>query len=127
MSRETLMQTAEKLAEFCRNENTIEGLDTLYDPDAVSVEAMVGPGSDSRETVGVPAIKGKHEWWLNNMEVHSSNLEGPFPHGDDRFAIIFDFDATDKSSGNRMKMKEVAVYTTNDAGKIIREEFYYTM
>lgn len=127
MPSDVLMKTAEQLATFCREENTIEGLDTLYDPDAVSVEAMAGPGSESRETVGVPAIKGKHEWWTSNMEVHSSSLEGPFPHGDDRFAIIFDFDATEKATGKRMKMREVAVYTINPAGKIVREEFFYAM
>lgn len=127
MPNDILMKTADQLATLCREERTIEGLDTLYDPDAVSVEAMAGPGSDSRETVGVPAIKAKHEWWTSNMEVHSSSLEGPFPHGDDRFAIIFDFDATEKATGTRMKMREVAVYTINPAGKIVREEFFYAM
>ena len=122
-----LKATADKLVNFCRENRTIEGLDSIYDPDAVSVEAVLGPGAESRETRGVPAIKGKHEWWLNAMEVHASSLDGPFLHGEDRFAVIFEFDATDRSSGSRMQMKEVGIYTVNEAGKIIREEFYYNM
>ena len=33
---------------------------------------------------------------------------------------------TAKSSGNRMAMDELAVYQVKD-GKIVREEFFYTM
>jgi ketosteroid isomerase-like protein len=57
------------------------------------------------------------------MEVHSAEVEGPFLHGDDRFAVIFDIDATDKASGQRMPMREVAVYHVAD-GRIVREEFF---
>jgi hypothetical protein len=127
MLAETMMATAEKLVLYCREDRTLEGLDTIYDPEAVSVEAMAGPGMDSRETVGVPAIKGKHEWWASTMEVHSSSTDGPYLHGDDRFAVIFAFDATERTTGRRMQMREVGIYTTNKAGKIIREEFFYTL
>ncbi len=126
MSAETLKETAEKLVSNCREHRTIPGLSELYDPDAVSVEATKMPGSDSRETHGVEGIKGKHEWWTSTMEVHDEQIEGPFLHGEDRFAVIFGFDATDKSSGRRMQMREVGIYTVNDAGKIVREEFFYT-
>ncbi len=125
MSVETLKATAEKLVAHCRAGTTKQGLDELYDPGAVSVEAMAMPGAGSAETVGVDGIRGKHDWWENTMEVHSASAEGPFPHGDDRFAVIFAFDATDKTSGKRNQMREVAIYTVNDAGKIIREEFFY--
>ena len=59
--------------------------------------------------------------------MHSEKTEGPYLHGDDRFAVIFEFDATNKHSGQRTQMKEVGVYTVDDGGKIVREEFYYTM
>ena len=76
----------------------------------------------------VTKVKGKNEWWVNNHEVHSSSVKGPFPNGD-RFAVIFNYDVTAKAgpmAGQRMKMEEVALYTVKD-GKITREEFFYTM
>jgi ketosteroid isomerase-like protein len=127
MTAQTLKTTAEKLVAHCRANTTEEGLDELYDPGAVSVEAAPGPGQDSRETVGVEGIRGKHQWWDKAMEVHSASAEGPFLHGDDRFAVIFEFDASERESGKRVQMREVAIYTVNAAGKITREEFYYNM
>ena len=125
MSVETLKATAEKLVAHCRAGTTKQGLDELYDPAAVSVEAIAMPGSGSAETAGVAGIKGKHDWWDSTMEVHSASAEGPFLHGDDRFAVIFAFDATDRTSGKRNAMREVAIYTVGADGKIVREEFYY--
>ena len=40
------------------------------------------------------------------------------------YEVIFEIDATEKASGNRTQMKEVAVYHVTD-GKISREEFFY--
>ena len=126
MSAEATRATAEKLVAYCREDNTEAGLNELYHPDAVSVEAMAMPGADSAESVGVAAIKGKHEWWYASFEVHSANVDGPYLHGDDRFGVIFEIDATEKASGARSAMKEMAIYTVA-AGKIVREEFYYNM
>lgn len=127
MSGESMKATAEKLVGYCRSNDTIKGLDELYDPGAVSVEASAMPGTDSPATEGVDGIKGKHEWWNNSFEVHSAAVDGPYPHGDDRFAVIFEMDVTHKESGQRSQMKEVGVYSVNEAGKIVREEFYYDM
>ncbi len=123
MSADALKKTAETLAEYCRTQQEDKGLSELYDDGAVSVEMSPMPGTDSAESVGVDAIKGKHEWWGANFEVHGGGVEGPYLHGDDKFALIFEIDATEKASGQRWQMKEVAVYTVNDAGKIVREEF----
>lgn len=120
-----LKKTAEKLVKYCREDKTEKGLKELYDPSAVSVEAMPTPGTDSAETAGLEAIKGKHEWWYSNFDVHSHSVDGPYLHGDDRFGVIFEFDATNKQSGERTQMKELAIYTVNPKGKIIREEFFY--
>lgn len=127
MSADTLKTTAEKLLAHVRAGTTKQGLDELYDPQAVSVEAMAPPGGGGAETRGVDGIKAKHDWWDETMEVHSASAEGPFLHGDDRFAVIFAFEATNRTNGERNAMREVAVYSVNDAGKIVREEFYYTM
>ncbi len=117
-------QIADKLVEHCRNHTEAQALDELYATDAVSVEAAVPPGMD-REAKGVDAIKGKHEWWNSNFEVHGGTTSDPMLHGD-RFAVIFDVDATNKESGERTQMHEVGLYHV-DGGKIVREEFFYAM
>jgi len=122
----TSREVADKLVDYCRSGETYKGLEALYAEDAVSVEAVQGPGMDSREVKGRDAIKGKHDWWYDAMEEHDSTVDGPYMHGDDQFAVIFEMDVTDKASGERTQMKEVGVYTVAD-GKIVREAFFYTM
>ena len=122
---QSVKEVAEALANHCRNHTESEALETLYHPNAVSVEAMAMPGSDSAETKGLEGIRGKHAWWDANFEVHDGTTEGPFMHGDDRFGMIFRLDATNKQTGERSKMEEMAVYHVAE-GKIVREEFFYT-
>ncbi|MEM9641968.1 MAG: nuclear transport factor 2 family protein [Pseudomonadota bacterium] len=126
MDTAALKSLAETLVKYCREDNTMQGLDELYDPQAVSMEAAPGPDGMDPESKGIDGIKGKHAWWDENFEVHEATVDGPFLHGSDRFAVIFGIDATHKASGQRQPMREVAIYTVNDAGKIVREEFYYT-
>jgi hypothetical protein len=125
MSVDAMKGTAERLVAHCRNGTEMQGLEELYDPAAVSVEAMPMPGTGSAEVSGVEGIKGKHQWWNANFTVNEQKVEGPFPHGDDRFAVIFEMDITNKESGERNRMREVAVYTVDGGGKIVREEFFY--
>lgn len=115
-------EIADKVVELCRQGKNDEAL-AMYASDAVSVEAMAPPGGD-RESKGLDAIKAKGEWWVNNHEVHSMSVTGPWPH-DDRFIVGFQFDVTVKPTGQRMKMDETALYTIKD-GKIVREEFFYS-
>ncbi len=121
---EDLKTIAHALVAHCRNHTEAEGLKTLYAPDAVSVEPMPMPGTDSREAHGLAAIEGKHDWWTKTMEMHSDSTDGPFLHGPDRFAVIFEADATNRENGERMQMKEIGLYTVRD-GKIVREEFFF--
>lgn len=126
MFDEKLMQTAVKLTEYCNTQQEAQGLDELYAQDCVSVEALDMPGGPmGREAEGLDAIRGKHDWWFANNEVHSTSATGPFFHAPDTFYLIFDMDVTDKASGNRMQMQEVGRYQVNADGKIIREEFSY--
>ncbi len=122
----TLTDVANQLVTYCREGNEQKCLEELYSADAVSVEALPMPGMDGPESAGVNAIRGKHEWWNNTMEVHSANVEGPYFHGTDRFAVIFEIDATNKDTGDRSEMKEVGIYTVK-GGKVVREEFYYAV
>jgi hypothetical protein len=124
MASEALKATAEKLVAYCRQGKEAQGLDELYAPDAVSVEAMAMEGGE-RESRGVEAIRGKHAWWYDSFTVHDATVEGPFPHGDDRFALIFEMETSPKAGGERTRMREVAVYHTDPHGKIVREEFFY--
>ena len=118
----TLSEIAHELVAGCRENRARQNLDALYSPDAVSVEAIdMGQG---RETHGLPGIHGKHDWWESTQTVHSASVEGPFLHGDTSFAVIFEMDTTDNTSGKRSQMREVAIYHVAD-GKIVREEFFY--
>jgi hypothetical protein len=44
----------------------------------------------------------------------------------DQFAVLYEMDFTQKSSGQRMQMSEVALFTVAN-GKIVQEEFLYSM
>jgi len=99
-------------------------LDTLFAKEAVSVEAGAPPGME-RTAKGVDAIRAKGKWWSDNHTVHKAEAFGPYPH-DDRFAVRFVYDVTNKPSGKRFTMDEVGLFTVQN-GKITREEFFYTM
>lgn len=126
MPNDALKTTADALVAHCRNQTESEALATLYAPDVESVEAFAGP-TGSAVSKGIKEIEAKHAWWAENFEVHGGSVDGPHLHGEDRFAVIFELDATNKATGERSDMKEVAVYTVGGDGKIVREEFFYTM
>lgn len=120
-------QVGEKLVALCKEGRNMEAIETLYSPEIVSIEA-VGNEEMPAEMSGLAAIKGKNEWWYANHEVHSGSAEGPFPHRD-RFAVKFHYEVTAKDGpmkGQRMTLDEVGLYTVKD-GKIVKEEFFYSM
>ncbi len=118
------MDIATKLVTLCKQGRNLDALNELFSENIVSVEAAAPPGGQ-REAKGLPAVKAKGEWWLANHEIHSANVTGPWPH-DDRFVVGFQYDVTNKPSGRRMKLDEVGLYTVHN-GKIVREEFFYSM
>jgi ketosteroid isomerase-like protein len=118
------MDIANELVGLCRQGKNQDALNKLFAEDIVSVEAGAPPGMQ-RETKGLAAVKAKGEWWRANHEIHSANVTGPWPH-DDRFVVGFQYEVTIKASGQRMKMDEVGLYTVK-SGKIVREEFFYSM
>jgi len=119
-------EIGEKLVALCREGKNLECVNTYYADNVMSVEAAAPPAGGDRVAEGIDAIRGKNQWWVENHEVHSSSVEGPYPHGDDKFAVRFEFDITNKPSGQRMQMDEIGVYTVAD-GKIVREEYFYDM
>ncbi len=121
------MSVGKKLVEMCKAGKHKEAIDKLYDQKIVSIEAAAPPGGAQR-TDGMEAIKGKNTWWEQNHEVHSSQVDGPFPHGD-RFIVRFKYDVTAKAgpmAGKRFTMDEAGLYTVKN-GKVVQEEFFYSM
>ena len=122
----SVIEIGKQLVELCNAGKGLEAVDTLYDEKIVSIE---GQGSEeiSAVTEGIQAVRGKSVWWFDNHEVHASSAAGPFcGHRDDQFVVKFDMDITNKPSGERTQLSEVALYTVAD-GKVIQEEFLYLM
>lgn len=118
----TTNEIANKYVELCKEGKSEECLSTLFASDALSVEAAAPPGAD-RVTKGLDAIRAKSKWWNDNHSVHKAEVFGPYPH-DERFAVRFLYDITNKPSGRRFTMDEVGLFTVVK-GKIAREEFFY--
>jgi len=111
---------AKKVVELVRKQAWHEALDTLYDDNVVSVEAF-SMGGGPTETRGKEGVRGKVDWWVDAMEVHSFKASEPFV-AHDHFVVQYDADVSDKKSKQRRQMSEVGVYTVKN-GKIVREEF----
>src|SRR5207244_10941153 len=95
-------EVAEKVVELVRQQAWYKALDTLYDKDIVSVEASASEG-ESAEKRGIDQVRGKVDWWLNAMEVHSFTATGPFVEHD-RFVVQYDADLTAMSSKSASKL-----------------------
>jgi hypothetical protein len=115
---------AKKYVELCKAHQNHIALETLFSADAVSVEAGAPPGK-SAEARGLQAIAAKGKQWMDDHEVHSAKVDGPWPNGN-QFIVRFSYDITNKPSGRRMQMEEAALFTV-EKDKIVREEFFYSM
>lgn len=120
----TTQEIAERLVSLCSAGKFHDAVVELYSPDVVSMEAGAPPGM-SRETKGIDAVKAKGEWWEANHEVHSSKVEGPLVAGP-YFAVTFKMDVTFKPQSKRFALEEIAVYKV-EGGKVVYEEFFYSM
>ncbi len=120
----TTQEVADKLVKMCSEGKFHEAIESLYGQDIVSVEAAAPPGG-SREMKGLDAVRGKGKWWAENHEVHASTVEGPIVAGS-HFAVTFKLDVTFKPESKKFRMEEIGVYKVVD-GKIVYEEFFYSM
>jgi hypothetical protein len=121
------MRVGRELVDMCRQGQMLDAIDSFYSPDIVSIEALENP-TFPRRIEGFDAVRDKSETWDQNNEVHSVEVEGPWPH-DDRFIVRFKLDITPKTgpmAGQRMTIDETGLYTVED-GKIVQEEFFYNM
>lgn len=119
-------EIGQQLVAFCKEGKNLESINTLYSENIESVEAAQPQQGGERVTKGIEGVRGKNQWWNENHEIHSAAVHGPYPHGDDRFAVRFEYDITNKPSGMRMQMDEVGIFTV-ESGKIVKEEFFYDM
>lgn len=109
---------ATKFVELCSQGKNFDVMRTMYAPNIVSVEG------DGSQTAGQGPVIKKSEVWQGNNTIHSERVLGPFFNGPDQFAVQFTFEVTPKSTGKRITLEEVGVYTVND-DKITREQFFY--
>jgi hypothetical protein len=120
----TIEEVANKLVSLCSMGKFDEAAESLYSQDIVSVEAFAPPGG-SRESKGMAAVKAKGDWWVANHDVHSVKVEGPLVAGS-HFAVTYKMDVTFKPENKRLTIEEIALYKV-DSGKIVYEEFFYSM
>lgn len=120
----SITEIANGLVNLCRQGKNMEAVEKYYSDKIVSVESGSSPNVPA-EMKGIEAVKGKNRWWLDNHEVHSEEANGPFI-GEEQFAVEYKMDVTQKASGKRFQMQEMALYTV-EGGKIVREHFFYNM
>ncbi len=118
----SVRDVANGLVEKCRVGDFMGAITQYYDDDIVSIEP-VGNEQMPAEIRGKDNVLGKNQWFIDNMEVHENQVDGPFV-GDGKFAVQFTMEVTDKNTGQRNRISEMALYTVaND--RIVREQFFY--
>src|SRR5205823_14472924 len=100
---------AMRLVELCKGSEWKKAVDDLYARDIVSVEPRQVANMPA-EMRGIDQVRGKNDWWENNMEVYDCKVSGPLVAGG-TFVVRFDIEATDKNSRRRMQTSEVGVDT----------------
>lgn len=118
----TTQEVANKLVEMCKAGQNVDAIKSLYAEDIVSIEPVAAEGHP-RELKGMEAVLGKTQWWLDNHEIHSGIVEGPFV-GENQFSMMMEVDTTFKPDGTRRTMREMCLYEVS-GGKVVREEFFY--
>jgi hypothetical protein len=118
----TTSEVARELVSLCRDGRNLEAIDSFYANDVISIES-VGDDTMPAKMQGIDAVRGKNQWWMDNHELHGQTVEGPYL-GDGQFAVHYTFDVTNKTSGERVNMSEMALYTVKD-GKVVAEQFFY--
>nr|WP_245925670.1 SnoaL-like domain-containing protein [Algibacter marinivivus] len=108
---------------MCREGKNLECIQELYGEHVTSKEM---PGVPYSEVVtGKQHVWEKSKQWLDNVvEFHGGEISDPVV-ADNHFTSKMSFDVTFKDRG-RQQMEEVCVFEVND-GKIVNEQFFYTM
>ena len=115
MSIQTL---ARQFVDLCNQGRNFDVMHAMYAPSIVSVEG------DGRQTSGKEPVIQKSKMWQADNVVNGETVRGPFFSGPNEFAVHYTFDVTHKSTGRRVSLEEVGVYTVEN-DQITREQFYY--
>jgi hypothetical protein len=115
-------EVANKWYEMCNQGQNLECVEELYAENVVSREM---PGVPEEVVSGYQNVWDKSKQWLDNVEeFHGGNISEPVVAGN-HFSSKMDFDVTFKDRG-RQQMEEICVYEVQN-GKIVHEQFFYTM
>lgn len=118
---------AERLVQLCSTGRHHEAMSELYADDARHVEAMEMPGAPYKRVMeGKRTLLEKSEHWGKTTTVHSASCGTPLVNGD-QFLVEMAMDCTSNEgpmAGQRMQMREQALYTVRD-GRIAEAKFFY--
>lgn len=120
---EELIEIGREFVKAMSQRRGISHVDEVYAEDAESIEAVAPPGRELRIAKQRSAIKAKRLDWAATHEIHRLEADGPYVHPPNQFAVRFEAEVTQKSTGRKMILREIANYTV-EYGKITREEFF---
>ena len=122
----SLRALAHQFVDLCNQGKNFDVMEQMYAPDIVSVEAS------GVEVAGKRPVIDKSRRWGEINTVNGEQVRGPFFDGatdaadrpSGQFAVHYTFDVTPKSTGRRVTLEEVGLYTVKD-DQITREQFFY--
>lgn len=120
---ESLVKIGRAFVQAMHNRRGLESVDEMYAENAESIEAVVPPNRYVRIARGRDTIKTKREDWLKTHDILKLDVDGPYVHPPNRFAVSFDAEVIQKATGQQITLREIAIYSVED-GKIAREEFF---
>ncbi len=115
----TTQEIANQLVKMCREGKFEAAYKELFAQNAKSIE----PVGENAIIEGLDKLLAKGEGWAKMTEVHSCTLADPIVAGN-YFSTNFVLDSTNKQTGQRTQMEEIAVYKVQD-GKVVSEQFFY--
>ncbi len=118
----TTEEVANRLVSLCRQEKHPQAQEELYHKDIISIE---DEKSGAPITKGMEAIRQKTKAWeASVVAIHDAYVSDPII-SKNHFAVTMENDITFKEQG-RVQISEICVYEVHE-GKIVKEQFFYTM
>lgn len=115
-------EIARRLVELCRQGAYETAQTELYATDAVSLEPE---GSPTPNVKGRDAIMAKGKAFVASVEIHGGTVSEPVV-AEAFFSLSMTLDITPRAGGTRFLMEEICLYEVK-AGKIVREQFFYSL
>ena len=113
----TVQEIAQKLTELCHAGNFTEAYNTLFADHAKSIEP------DGTTAEGMVAIHKKSDNFGKDVQLVKCEIGDVLIAGN-YFTMIQTYHSIIRATGEKKKMKEIAVYKVVD-GKIVEERFFY--